>query len=147
MKTRFTLFLLLVTLLFVSACNHEAENEEVDAFQELTVLQVEFIVPEIAEAGEEITLEAMVTYGEEIVTDADEVTFEYWEVDHRENSILLDAHNNGDGTYSAKVVFEKMAFMKCMHTLQLKICIRCQRKQLQYNKKSQTPSFWTVSGS
>ena len=77
------------------------------AFQELTVLQVEFIVPEIVEAGEEITLEAMVTYGEEIVTDADEVTFEYWEADHRENSILLDAYNHGDGTYSAKVVFEK----------------------------------------
>ena len=70
--------MLLVTLLFVSACSNETENEEVDAFQELTVLQVEFIVPEIAEAGEEITLEAMVTYGEEIVTDADEVTFEYW---------------------------------------------------------------------
>ena len=107
MKTRFTLFLLLVTLLFVSACSNEPENEEVDAFQELTVLQVEFIVPEIAEAGEEITLEAMVTYGEEIVTDADEVTFEYWEADNRENSILLDAHNHGDGTYSAEVVFEK----------------------------------------
>jgi YtkA-like len=107
MKKRFTLFFLFVTLLFVSACSNEAENEEVDAFSELTVLQVEFIVPEIAEAGEEITLEAMVTYGEEIVTDADEVTFEYWEADHRENSILLDAHNNGDGTYSAEVVFEK----------------------------------------
>ena len=87
MKKRFTLFLLLVTLLFVSACNNEPENEEVDAFQELTVLQVEFIVPESAKAGEEITLEAMVTYGKEKVTDADEVTFEYWEADHRENSI------------------------------------------------------------
>ena len=32
MKKRFTLFLLLVTLLVVSARNHETENEEVDAF-------------------------------------------------------------------------------------------------------------------
>ena len=107
MKKRFTLFFLLVTLLFVAACSNEPENEEVDAFQDLTVLQVEFIVPESAEAGEKITLEAMVTYGEEKVTDADEVTFEYWEADNRENSIMLDAHNNGDGTYTAEVVFEK----------------------------------------
>ena len=35
------------------------------------------------------------------------MTFEYWQADHRENSILLDAHNHGDGTYSAEVVFEK----------------------------------------
>ena len=107
MKKRFTLFFLLVILLFVAACSNEPENEEVDAFQDLTVLQVEFIIPESAEAGEKITLEAMVTYGEEKVTDADEVTFEYWEADNRENSIMVDAHNNGDGTYTAEVVFEK----------------------------------------
>jgi YtkA-like len=107
MKKRFTLFFLLVILLFVAACSNEPENEEVDAFQNLTVLQVEFIVPESAEAGEKITLEAIVTYGEEQVTDADEVTFEYWEADNRENSIMVDAHNNGDGTYTAEVVFEK----------------------------------------
>jgi hypothetical protein len=107
MKKRFTLFFLLVILLFVAACSNEPENEEVDAFQDLTVLQVEFIVPESAEAGEKITLEAIVTYGEEQVTDADEVTFEYWEADNRENSIMVDAHNNGDGTYTAEVVFEK----------------------------------------
>jgi hypothetical protein len=109
MKKRFTLFFLFITLLFVSACNNEAENEieEVDAFQELTVLQVEFLVPEVAKAGEKITLEAMVTYGEEKVTDADEVIFEYWEEGKQENSIMLDAHNNGDGTYTAEVVFEQ----------------------------------------
>ena len=45
MKKRFTLFSLLVTLLVVPACNHETENEEVDAFQELTVLQVQIHCP------------------------------------------------------------------------------------------------------
>lgn len=105
-KRRFSLFFLFVTLLLLSSCSNERVNEEVEAFQELTVLQVEFIVPEIAETSEIVTLEAMVTYGEEKVTDADKVVFEYWVEGNRDNSILLDAQNNGHGTYSAEVVFE-----------------------------------------
>ena len=96
--------------------------------------------------GEEITLEAMVTYGEEIVTDADEVTFEYWLADNRQNSILLDAHNHGDGTYSAKWSLKRMAFMKCMHTLQLRICIPCQENNYNTIKRARHPPFgWCLA--
>ena len=106
-KRRFSLFFLFVTLLVLSSCSNKPENEEVEAFQELTVLEVEFIVPEIAETSEIVTLEAMVTYGEEVVTDADKVIFEYWVEGNRDNSILIDAINNGDGTYSAEVMFDQ----------------------------------------
>ena len=128
---RFSLFFLFVTLLFVSACSNETEDTEVEAFQELTVLEVEFIVPEMAEVGEKVTLEAMVTYGEEKVTDADKVIVEYWVEGNQDNSILLDAHNNGDGTYSAEVVFEQDGIYemyahttaKDMHTMPKKTII------------------------
>ena len=85
----------------------------------------------MAEVGEKVTLEAMVTYGEEKVTDADKVIVEYWVEGNRDNSILLDAHNNGDGTYSAEVVFEQDGIYemyahttaKDMHTMPKKTII------------------------
>ncbi len=96
------MFILLIGVL--AACNGTAETENED--EELKSLDVEFEVPEQADAGEIIELNAIVTYGDEEVTDADEVKFEYWEMGNEEDSITVDANNNGDGTYSAEVSFD-----------------------------------------
>lgn len=126
----FKKFLLLVIVLLMSllaACGsgNEVESNE---NEELAVLEVDFQPPESAEVGESITLEATVTYGDELVTDADEVTFEYWLDDDEENSTTIEAANNEDGTYSAEVTFEEEGVYSIyahttardMHTMPLK---------------------------
>lgn len=103
---------LLIAILVLSACssknedNDEQANEQDDQV-ELIALEVEFPVPEHVEVGETVELKAIVTYGEEKVTDADEVIFEYWLLGDKENSINVEATNNGDGTYTAEVIFEE----------------------------------------
>lgn len=96
------MFILLIGVL--AACNSTAETENED--EELKTLDVVFEVPEQADIDETIELNAIVTYGDEEVTDADEVKFEYWETGNEEDSIMMDANNNEDGTYSADVSFD-----------------------------------------
>lgn len=68
------------------------------------------INPEHAEKGQKVVFEAKVTYGEEEVTDADEVSFEIWrandenhekiKVEHKENGVYaLERTFDMDGTY------------------------------------------------
>jgi len=88
----------------LAACNNEAEQE--NDMEELKMLEVEFILPEKADVGETIELKAIITYGDEKLTDADEVEFEYWEKGNEEDSTFIEGNNNGDGTYTAEVTFE-----------------------------------------
>src|SRR5690625_3518835 len=95
---------------------------------ELHILEVDFVVPETAEVGETIELKAIVTYGDESVTDADEVVFEVWEKNDRDNGDMLDAINHEDGTYTVELsfdhdgIFEMYAHTTAreMHTMPLK---------------------------
>src|SRR5690625_7813256 len=92
---RIMLFLSIITLLIVSACgNNDGTSED-----ELLMIDVNFIVPETVDVGETVELLAEVTYGEEAELDA-EVKFEVWEKGDEENSEMLEATNNGDGTYT-----------------------------------------------
>lgn len=90
----------LVLLVFiVTACGDDSDDE-------LHVLEVDFIVPESVDVNETMELKAVVTYGDDYVTDADEVVFEVWEKNDRDNGEMIDAHNHEDGTYTAEVTFE-----------------------------------------
>ncbi|RLL45496.1 hypothetical protein D8M04_08175 [Oceanobacillus piezotolerans] len=75
--------------------------------EELAALEVDFEVPETAEVGETVPLKATVYYGDSLVIDAEEVTFEIWEQGLEEESIMLDTTNHQDGTYTAETNFEK----------------------------------------
>src|SRR5690625_923738 len=77
-----------------------------DDDDELHILEVDFNVPETADVGEMIKLEAIVTYGDESVTDADEVVFEVWERNDRDNGDMIDAVNHEDGTYTTEITFD-----------------------------------------
>ena len=102
---RSILILFLVFILGVlAACNNDTDKTE--ETEELKMLEVNFEVAEKADIGETVELNAIVTYGEEIVTDADEVTFEYWEQGNEEDSTMIEAKNNEDGTYTAQVSFD-----------------------------------------
>lgn len=73
---------------------------------ELSILEVEFEVPETVEVGETVELKATVTYGDDMVTDADEVVFEVWEKGKRDDGDMIDALNHEDGTYTTEVTFD-----------------------------------------
>lgn len=98
MRKIFTLFA--VILLSLAACGTNADNDEIH------MLEVEFDVPEQIDVGEPLVLEAVVSYGDEPVKDADEVTFEVWEKNDQDNAVFYDAENNEDGTYTYELTFD-----------------------------------------
>lgn len=114
------IFSTIVLLVILAACGN---NDD-----ELPFLEVDFIVPDSVDVDETIELKAIVTYGDESVTDADEVVFEVWEKNDRDNGDMLDAINHEDGTYTVEVsfdhdgIFEMYAHTTArdMHTMPLK---------------------------
>lgn len=98
------LFMLL--LAFIAALLVACGDDKGDSVDELVSLDVEFIVPETADVGETVELKAIVTYGDEPVTDADEVQFEVWETGKQDESDKIDAENHKDGTYTIDYTFE-----------------------------------------
>lgn len=92
--------IILSLLLFLAACND-------DGLDGLIMPEVEFEPQPIAELGESVVLEAFVTYDGEPVLDAQEMNFEYWLEDDQEQSKIVDATNNQDGTYTIEVEFEE----------------------------------------
>ncbi len=97
MRKYTTVLIALILALFLSACGEE---------EELADLDVQFNLPETAEVGEEVELEAVVTYGDEKVTDASQMDFEIWERGDEENSETIEAENHEDGTYTIQYTFE-----------------------------------------
>ncbi|WP_235791700.1 FixH family protein [Virgibacillus salidurans] len=107
---KFWLLTLIVAFTFLSACGDDGSTEESgegNSEDELHALEVEFEVPETADVDETIEMKANVTYGKDDVADADEVVFEYWETGNEDNSTMLEAENNGDGSYTAETAFEE----------------------------------------
>ncbi|MDY0393379.1 FixH family protein [Virgibacillus halophilus] len=100
----------LFVLMLLSACgasNSEKANGEID---QLDVLKASLHVPDHADKGEKIKLKTNVTYGDEKVTDADEVKYEVWvDGDKEKTSHMIEAKNNKDGSYSIETTFDKDA--------------------------------------
>ncbi|WP_096271287.1 FixH family protein [Paucisalibacillus globulus] len=105
MKRWTWMFVLVILIMMLSACNDDSEKDTSQDTEELKTLAVEFEVPEKASVGETVELKATVTYGDEIVNDADEVSFEYWLQENEDDSTTIEAINNEDGTYTAEVSF------------------------------------------
>lgn len=101
-KYRISIILLLLLVLVV-ACSKKDDS----SMDEVAMLDVQFEVPETAKVGEPVELKATVTYGEELVKDADELSFEIWITDDRDNGEHIDAENNDDGTYTLQYTFEE----------------------------------------
>jgi len=104
MRKNFPLIMIAFVLIILAACgDKDNSNNDLDG---LAMLEVGFDVPETLEVSETLVLEAVVTYGDEPVIDADEVEFEVWERGKRDEADWLDSQNNKDGTYTAEVTFD-----------------------------------------
>lgn len=74
--------------------------------RKLKQLTLIFSFLEHADVGEVVELKAIVTYGDELVKDADKVEFEYWVQGNEKETTTVEGKNNDDGTYTADVTFE-----------------------------------------
>lgn len=90
----------------LAACGGQDKDKDADS-EEIPMLKVAFQLPDAAKVKEDVPLKAIVTYGDEKVKDADDVTFEYWKKGHKDNSTKVSSKNNKDGTYTAKVAFDE----------------------------------------
>src|SRR5690625_208183 len=98
MQKKMGMFVLLLILsIGLAACNDETEDDSsMDDLEELPVLEVDLQVSNSIEAGETLEMLAEVTFGDEIVTDADEVDYEIWEKGARDDSDFIEADNHED---------------------------------------------------
>lgn len=107
MRKLITILTLVIIASLLFACGNDKSNDD-----ELLMLEVEFEPEETASVGDTVELVATVTYGDELVTDADEMEFEYWigdgeEVPEDRDSTTVEATNNEDGTYSAEITLDE----------------------------------------
>lgn len=103
-RKNLVMFAAIFMIVVLAACGGDDDDSNVE--DELDMLEVDFTVPEDAEVGEAVELEAYVTYGGEDVSDADEVDFEIWEMCDKDNSVHETPTNNDDGTYTLEYTFD-----------------------------------------
>lgn len=94
--------LLFIISLILAGCNKKETEEHLPK-----ILNVELQVsPKSAAVQEIVTFQAKVTYGNEIVTDADDVSFEIWR-DNQEESTTYKATHSKNGLYVLEKRFDK----------------------------------------
>lgn len=99
------LFLLIAAIITLAACNNETETGNTNT-EELTPIEVDVkIDPEKINPGDEVTLHAFVTQGDDKVEDADEVRFEIVQKGSEESEFLDGEHTSG-GEYTAVKTFD-----------------------------------------
>jgi hypothetical protein len=107
MKNKRLLFLLTAALV-LSGCGNGNTNNQAENREELpTMIEVNLSVnPENPDPNEEVTLQAVVTQGDERVDDANEVAFEVWK-DGEEDHQKFEGSHQGEGVYSITKTFEE----------------------------------------
>jgi hypothetical protein len=100
-KSFLTALVLIIIIGILSSCAQKQKNEEAE---ELAFLDVKIQTEEKIEPNKETEIACLVTYGEEKVTDADEVKFEIWKNGEENHEMLLGEHR-GEGKYSVKKTF------------------------------------------
>lgn len=99
MKKTLLFFAFVLIVVFSTACSQESKEEEPQ------LLEVDLTIsPEKAEVNEPVIFEAKVTYGEEIVTDAEDVKFEIWRANDEKHEKIVVKHAE-DGIYRLEKSF------------------------------------------
>ncbi len=95
----------IIAIMALTACG--SDNKKDTEEKTLEDLKVEFNLLQTAEVGQTVPLEANVTSNGDPITDAEEMTFEYWNVNDEENTTNVESTNQEDGTYTAEVIFNE----------------------------------------
>lgn len=102
---QFILFLSLALIFILTGCG--SDNKVEGNQQELKVLEVQLELPtDKVNPDEEVSIKAIVTYGDEKVENADEVKFQIWEPGKEDEEENIIADHQGDGVYSIKKSFD-----------------------------------------
>ncbi|MCM3704928.1 MULTISPECIES: FixH family protein [Cytobacillus] len=88
MKKLMFIWLAIMIIFSLAACSNNNAAEEEPQFLDVKLS----IKPEKAKVNEPVVFEAKVTYGDEEVTDADEVKFEIWKANAEEHEKVLVEH-------------------------------------------------------
>ncbi|MET3698968.1 FixH family protein [Bacillus oleivorans] len=99
------IILFMMIVLILAGCGKEDSAPNGNTEQGLEMVEVDLIVPEQTNPGEELTIEAKVTQGEEAVDDADSVKFEIWNTEDEENSVMIPFESKSGGTYGITYTF------------------------------------------
>lgn len=99
--------LLLVAMLTaaLAACGQTDKNTSSED-DVLLPLEVELTVTEEVGVNEDVQMKAVVSQGEEMIEDADEVVYEVWEEGKKEDSVMIDSVNEKKGVYTATTSFD-----------------------------------------
>lgn len=89
---------MLLLVILLSACGQDELNSGGQS-EELLPIEVELVVPSEAYTNEDITFEASVTQGEQMVDDADEVLFEIWLEGQKESGQTLEPTEQEENHY------------------------------------------------
>lgn len=104
-KFQFMLIISIVMFL-LAACGEKNDSEvEGDKFDPNLIVEVDLQMPDTAEPNENIKLQAIVTYGDEKVTDADKVVFGIREDSEEKESEQITATHTKDGIYEIETSF------------------------------------------
>jgi hypothetical protein len=107
-KTIGIVALIVLFLIILTACGQtEEEQGSVELVDELTAIEVELDIPEFAEIGEAVTFNSIVTHGDDLVEDANEVIYEIWLDGQKEASIMVEADAQEGHIYSLDYTFEE----------------------------------------
>ena len=93
-----------VTLLLLSACtaNSNQSNNETPK-----IVNAQIMIPGKISLNKESVLSVRVTQGSDNVDDADEVQFEIWKENNKEDSEMIEAQHEKDGIYTVKKTFKE----------------------------------------
>ena len=99
---RNSVVLLFTIALILAGCSKEETEDQLQK-----MLNVELhILPKSAEVNQLVTFQAKVTYGDEIVTDADDVSFEIWRA-NQEKTEKFEVTHSTDGLYQYNKKFDE----------------------------------------
>lgn len=99
---------LLIFIIFLTACGKDDASPHGNAEDQLQIVEVEIIVPEKAEVGEELTFQANITQNGKEVDDADSVQFEISNKGETKDVSEMIAYTNQEGgSYSINYAFKK----------------------------------------
>lgn len=103
MNRSFLSVILIFAVLLTTACSAKIDKSD-DVPQ---IIEADIILPEKIAENEEHTFKVKVTQGQEKVEDADDVQFEIWKANHKEQSELIRAKYESDGIYTVNISFKE----------------------------------------